>query len=191
MTSRERLRVRAEVVYEMPVLPADEAIELFRTRAAEAGVAVADRRGAGRPLRRPGPPAARNRARSRALVALLAGSAPGSADALDRPLPRARRRRPTSADPPCDGRLVVPAPQPGREPRAARPQRLSRWLRLRDGRTCHRRDPDLLESLIDKNLLRRRPASNRYWMLVTIRDPQPSSSRRTRSPGSSTPPSAR
>ena len=31
-------------------------------------------------------------------------------------------------------------------------------------------DPDVLESLIDKNLLRRRPGSDRYWMLTTIRE---------------------
>ena len=170
MTSRERLRVRAEVVYEMPVLPADEAIELFRTRAAEAGVAVAaDDALEGLCADLDHLPLAIELAAARSSLfspAQLRDRLTPSIDLLRGPVDADPRQQTLRATVDWSYRLLGPAES-----------RVLRGLSVFPGGCAYETaervtgaNPDLLESLIDKNLLRRRPDSNRYWMLVTIRE---------------------
>ena len=170
MTSRERLRVRAEVVYEMPVLPADEAVELFRARAAEAGVVVAaDAALEGLCADLDHLPLAIELAAARSALfspAQLRARLTPSIDLLRGPVDADPRQQTLRATVEWSYRLL-----------SADESRVFRGLSVFPGGCAYETaervtgaDPDVLESLIDKNLLRRRPDSNRYWMLVTIRE---------------------
>ena len=172
VTSRERLQLQGEHVYSVPSLADAGRDRALPHPCAGLQLRVDELGGSRRALRAARQPAARPRAGGRAYRRLLAGAA---------------RRAPVSAARPAQGGTDAdPRQQTLRatiewsyDLLESEEQRLFRALSVFAGGCTYEAaeavcdaDPDTLQSLLDKSLLRRREerGSPRYWMLETIRE---------------------
>ena len=170
-TSRERLHIGIESVWPVPPLTAGDGEQLFVERAPGSRRPARRRRHGARALPPPRRAPPRARARGRPHDRVHSDAAARAARAAPRPTQGRSRQRPAATNAPRDDRLVVPAPRPDE-------QRVFRALSVFAGGCTYEAaeqvaaaDPDTLQSLLDKSLLRRRDEDGepRYWMLETIR----------------------
>jgi predicted ATPase/DNA-binding SARP family transcriptional activator len=172
VTSRERLRLKGERVRSVPPLEKDEAVDLFLTRAADAGVELAATPAVGELCERLDElPLALELAAARTVVFSVEQLLERISERLDL-LKGGRdtdpRQQTLRATLDWSYRLLTP-----------QEQRLFRAMSVFPGGTTYEgaaevgdADPDTLQSLLEKSLLRRRDTGldPRYWMLETIRE---------------------
>ena len=172
VTSRERLQLQGEHVYQVPSLNTEDAVDLFLTRAAQQGVSLSRTTAVSELCRR----------LDELPLALELAAARTPLFSPEQLLERLAQR----LDLLKGGRDADPRQQTLRATiqwsyglLADEEQRLFRQLSVFLGgctfeaaeEICDA-EPDTLQSLLDKSLLRRRDSSagHRYWMLETIRD---------------------
>ena len=180
VTSRELLRITGEREFALAPLADAEAAALFCERAADFRRA---RRSTELSHRLEGLPLAIELAAARAN--LLSPAQMLERLSASRPVPRRARRRPAARDAAGNDRVE---PRPAAARGAAGCSHgfciFAGGATLEAAEQVADVDPDLLQSLIDKSLVRR--TADRYWMLETIREPSrwsASSSLAMRRPG--------
>ena len=162
VTSRERLRVRGEVEYEVQPLAESDAVDLFVARA---GLPEPD-------------DAVHELCRALDEMPLAIELAAARAKVL----PPARIHERISSGSTCSRAVATPTRASGRSARRSSgpttssirtssgccsPGRLRRWRHARGGEHVTDADLDTLGSLVEKSLVRR--TDDRYWMYETIR----------------------
>ena len=156
VTSRERLRVGGEQTYPVPPLAESDGEALFLDARARGRSRLRPERGGARAAAAPRRASTRARARRRAHGALQPRAAARQARPAARPAQRRARRR----SPPADARATI---EWSYDLLAEDEQRLFRRLAVFAGGCTYEAaeevvgaDPDTLQSLLDKSLLRKR-----------------------------------
>ena len=172
VTSRERLRIGGEQTWPVPPLAESDGAALFVARARAVDPTFTAELGGRRALHATRRASARDRARRRPHGRLLDRAAARATVAASRPAQGRSRRRSPPADAAGDDRMESPAPLDRRAAALCPPRCLRRRLHVRGGGGDRGADPDTLQSLLDKSLLRKRDSmiGLRYWMLETIRE---------------------